>query len=184
MYNTNAYLMQEKIKQKGHVTVPWLQSEYDFDYKEAKEILAYMIERGWLKAEPDGIKYEVIKSNCCLRRLVRNEVDGLIEDLGYDSASVILCIQSKEMHGATLDEIEQSVRCDEDETREIIDMLTEHRIIYKFNDLYFLTVSRKTVSVLCEVARGRHRNPFSGKSSGKSEDIRAIRNLFDELFDE
>ena len=184
MYNANAYLIQEKIKQKGHVTVPWLQSEYDFDYKEAKEILAHMIERGWLKAKPDGIKYEVDKSNCCLRKLARDEVDGLIEDLGYDSASVILCIQSKEMHGATLDDIERSLRGDEDEAAEIIDMLTDHRIINKFNGLYFLTVSRKTVSVLCEVARGRRHNPFSGRSSGKSEDIRAIRKLFDELFDE
>lgn len=176
----NAYLIQEKIRNQRYVTVPWIQKEYGLGYKEAVEFLRLLKNRGWVAPLPVGVQFPVVKGNLCLRKLARNEVDGLIEDITVDCVTALECIQKKE-GGASYQDVHSAVRGDDD-TDDALKILKEHQLIHRINELYFTTVSRKTVEILAAVVQGKRRSIAARRATGKAEDIGALRRLFDPLF--
>lgn len=183
MCSVNAYLIQDKIKQLEHVTVPWIQKEYGLDYKEAKEFLTFLQRRGWIESHPIGIEYLVIHNNLQLRRIVREEVDGLVEDITSDCIAALTCMQKRSTCGASYSEIEAAVRGDDD-TKDAIKILNNHKLICLFQEMYFTTVSKRTIGVLSDVVSEKRKNEANKRLSGKVENNKQLGKLFDVLFDD
>lgn len=181
MRETNGLQIQEELKMQKFVTVPWLQLEYDLTYLEAKEFLRNLIERGWVDATPKGIRYSVQKKRLCLRKLRREEVDGLLADMTHDCVLALACISNQKGAGATLDELERTVHGDDD-TQAAIRILTKHKLIYQAEEMFFLMVSRKTAQVL-ENVEAEKRRLIMRRKFGEDKDTE-LKKMFDVLFED
>ena len=168
----NAYLIQETIRQKEYVTVPWVQRTYGLDYKDAVNFITLLQRRGWVESTPRGIRHPVKKGCFFLRKIARNEVDGLIEDITLDCVAALTCIQKKVAGVQGVSDTEEAVK-----------ILNEHNLIYLVNDLYFVTVSQETVSVLSQVVNRKRRMEANRRMSGKSDSNGVLIHLFDVLFE-
>ena len=182
MSTINIYLIQEKIKLMPYITVPWLQAEYNMDYINAKELMDFLVRRGWVEEQPVGIKYFVIKNNLCLRRLVREEVAGLVEDITSDFSAALFCIKNSNGEGATFSEIEIAVQ-GEDDAEKAIMLLEKHRLIQLVNNRYFSTVSRETI-VITDVSQEKNPGPFRRMFTDKTDDCSQLEKKFNVLFDD
>ena len=183
MCNINAYLIQEKIKQMEYVTVPWIQLEYRLDYRGARGFLDILQKRGWVDPLPEGIKYPVIPINLQLRKISREEVDGLIEDITDDCVEVLTRIQVNAPNGTPYSDIEMTVR-DEDDTQTALRILNDHKLIYFVNDLYFAIVSNKTIDILSDVANEKRISQISRKRAQQNPEQNRLQKLFDSLFED
>lgn len=183
MCSVNAYLIQEKIKQLEYVTVPWIQKEYGLNYREAKEFLSFLHRRGWIESHATGFEYLVIQNNLQLRKIVREEVDGLIEDITFDCIDALTCIQKRSACGASYSEIEAAVRGDDD-TKDALKILNDHKLICLFQEMYFATVSKRTIEVLSDVVSEKRKNEVYGKLSGNAENNKQLEKMFEVLFDD
>lgn len=182
MEKMNALTIQEILKKKDSVSIPWIQTAFSLDYKDAKEFLCMLMKRGWVEKETQGVEFAVLKKNLRLRKLTPDEVDPLIEDLTTDCATVLKCIVDEDI-GATFEEIEDEVHGQED-TRTAIEILTKHNLIYKAGDYYLTAVSRRTVTVLENVVRGMRQSELKRRISGKEDGKAFIWEMFAVLFDE
>lgn len=185
MDQVNAYLIQEKIKRKRYVSVPWIQQEYGLHYGEAKAFLTHLKNRGWIAPATTGIRYFVNRKRLFLRKLDRDEVDGLIEDINMDCVAALKCMQKADGSGALRMEIADAIR-DEDDTNEVIEILNRHRLVYQEAEMFFLRVSRKTVEVLEKVVRRKHRNAASRRFLEEDDEgcDDSCKELFDVLFED
>lgn len=183
MRETNALLIQENLKKRSFVTVPWLQQEYDLTYLEAKEFLQQLILRSWVKPHAEGIRYQVQHRNLCLRKIRRSEVDGLYTDMTNDCVTALNHLERQGGTGATKRELERVVHGDED-TESAIRTLMKLRLIYQVDELYFLMVSKKTVEVINEVESEKRRTVMRRKMSDSGEKDAEIKKLFDVLFED
>ena len=183
MRKTNALLIQEDMKQLKFVTVPQLQREYDLTYTEAKEFLQQLILRGWVKPEAEGVRYSVQRKHLCLRKIQRCEVDVLFEEMTNDCVSALNHMEKQKGQGVTQAELERIVRGDED-TESAIELLLKHKLIYQAEELYFLTVSKKTVEVLWTVELEKKRSVMRRKMSDSKDKDEEIKKLFNVLFEE
>lgn len=184
MDKMNALKIQEILKKKDSISVPWIQRTFSFDYKDAKEFLCLLIRRGWVESQTPGVDYAVLKENLCLRKLDCDEVDWLIEDMTADCANALLCMQGDaEEIGATFSEIEEEVH-GKDDTHAAIKILTEHKLIYKAGDRYYPAVSKQTVHVLENVANAKRQAEMRRRITGKEDLNKSLRELFDVLFED
>lgn len=183
MSKMNAYLLQENIRLRGYVTVPWLQTEYKLKYGDARNIVELMVQRGWIAPEAIGIKYFVLKENLNLRKLRREEVGGLVADVTTDSSAALLCIKNADGAGATLSEIESAVQ-GEDDTQAALKILHEHNLISFSNDRYFSNVSRETIDIIADVAQEKNPGPFRKMFTERNDNYEHLKKRFDVLFDD
>jgi len=181
MSQVNALDIQEMLKNTDAISVPWIQSKYELSYHEAKAFLKQLIVRGWVKEEPNGIQYDVVKDNLCLRKIERLEVNKLIENITSDCVSALNCIQKKNATGASLGELISAVRGDDD-TNAAIKILTDHRLIYCVAGNYFSRISQVTIKILSDVVKMKREREVNRRMSGKVVDDKDILKLFDELF--
>ncbi len=184
MDQVNAYLIQEKIKHKRYVSVPWIQQEYGVNYGEAKEFLTRLKNRGWIAPVTTGIRYPVNRRRLFLRKLDHDEIDGLIEDINMDCVAALKCMQKADGCGALRMEIADAIR-DEDDTNEVIEILNRHRLVHQEAEMFFLRVSKKTVEVLETVVRRKRRNAASRRLLEEDEEDEDLyKELFDVLFED
>lgn len=183
MRETNAMLIQETLRQQKYVTIPWLQREYALSYDEARQFLRQLAERGWVDPQVNGIQYAVRPQFLCLRKIRRNEVDALYENLTKDCILVLSRMDEMEGQGATEAELERAVR-GMDDTTAAIRILLKQKLIYQANDLYFLTISSKSVSVLWRVDMEKRKASILRKNEGDGQMSERIRMLFEELFED
>ena len=141
----NLIELQKKLLLRRSVSIPELQTWLNMDFVEAKMTVERLQQRGWLSNEPAGLHYIVQPKYCVLRTLQPTEADVLIEKLDSDCSSALHCLQQNT--SATYGELLSAVR-GEDDTDDAIAKLTELRLIYRYQDRWLLTVSKKTVSVL------------------------------------
>lgn len=181
MAQINALAIQENLRGRDFVTVPWLQWEYRLSYPEAKEFMRRLIQWGWVESTPQGIWYSVVEGNMRLRKLRREEVDPLLEALSSDCINALRCIQSHAPEGADFDAVSDAVHGDDD-AEEALQTLMERTLVYKANELYFPCVSQKTVRVLVEASQRKRRFGHRGSIYSGGEDAAAIRRLFEDLF--
>lgn len=182
----NAYMIQEKIRKRKNVTVAGLQKEFSLDYREAKEFLNILMRKGWIESIPNGLEYTVTPKNMRLRKIERREVDALIEDLTPDCVTILLCIQRKADAGALHSDVSTALRFDGD-LEESLKILNKHNLIHESDEKYFLSVSKETIKVFSSVAKIKKQGELSRRFMNKPEkadDTKALRKLFDELFDE
>ena len=182
MARINAMAIQENLRGRDLITVPWLQREYELDYSEAKEVMRRLIRWGWVESTPQGIWYSVDEGNLLLRSLQRSEVDPLLEVLDGDCTCALRFIQEHATEGAEFGDISDAVHGDDD-AQTALQTLTERKLVYKANERYFPCVSLKTVKVLVEACQRKRRCGFRGSVFGSSEGADLIRRLFDELFE-
>lgn len=183
MRKTNALLIQETLKQRKYISIPWLQLEYDLTYLEAREFLKQMILRGWVASEPTGIHYSVRRKQLCLRKIRRDEVDGLYNDLTADSILALTCIEKQAGTGANFQDLERAVR-GEDDTEAALQILNKHKLIYQADDLYFLAISKQAAQVLWAVDMEKRKSAIRRKMSDSAEIEEKIKKLFNALFDD
>ena len=181
MREVNAMQIQEELRLQRYVTIPWLQVEYDLSYTEAKEFLRQLILRGWVEPNPKGIRYGVQKKKLCLRKIQRDEVDGLIADLNNDCVLALTCLDKQS--GGTLEDLEGAVRGDDD-TEAAIRILTKHKLIYQAEDMYFLMVSKKTVQVISDVEAEKRRSVMRRKLLESKDKDDVLKKMFDVLFED
>ena len=183
MNKINALVIQEILKKKDSVSVPWIQTEFSLDYKDAKEFLRHLMNRGWVETQTEGIEYAVIRQNLRLRKLERKEVDSLIEDMTNDCVSALQCIiDSEDSRGATMVQLIDEVK-GHDDTREALEILTNHNLVYKVKDSYLSTVSNTTVQVLESVVKMKRHSDLRRRITGKDDEQASLRKLFDVLFE-
>lgn len=185
MCKTNVLEIQERLKSQTHISVPWLQTEFDLSYKDARLYLRQMIKRGWVCGEVQGIHYRVYGENLRLRKLRREEVDPLLEDLTGDCTAALGCIQKQQGMGATHEEISDAVYGDDDADA-ALELLGKYDLVYAHDGHYFSCVSQKTIQVLTEAVKLRRNREMGRRMLGRTEedDEDRIRKLFDKLFDE
>lgn len=185
MCKTNALEIQEKLKKQTHISIPWLQTEFDLSYKDARLYVHQMIKCGWVSGAVCGIQYQVYGENLRLRKLRREEVEPLIEDLTGDCTAALGCIQKRQGMGATFEEISGAVYGDAD-AKEALELLHKYDLVYAFDGRCFSCVSQKTIRVLSEAVKQKRHRQVGRRLVGRSEepDDDAIRKLFDELFDD
>ncbi len=183
MGEINAVMIQEELEGRCFVTVPWIQMKYGLDYTEAKAFLQHLIRRGWVEPNADGIQYPILHDNLCLRRLTRDEVDPLIANVTSDCVSALHRIQKNMGMGASYSELSSAVRGDDDIT-EAVKILTDHKLIYLWDNLYFTMVSKETVSVLAEMVRAKRHAEVGRRMADITENVKSIKSLFDVLFDD
>jgi hypothetical protein len=182
MLQTNALQIQEDLKKQKFVTVPQLQQDYALTYSEAKEFLRLLILRGWVEPQGKGLQYNVQKKKLCLRKLQRQEVDGLIADITSDCIRALECLVDNAGLGATANDLEIAVRGDDD-TQAAIRILTKHKLIFQNEEWYFLTVSEQTVKVLGRVDSEKRRSVLQRKLGSKDKEAE-LKKLFDPLFED
>ena len=178
MAQINALSIQENLRGRELVTIPWLQREYELSYPEAKEFIRRLIRWGWVESTPQGIWYLVDARNLRLRKLRREEADPLLEVLEGDCISALRCIQLHTPEGADFDDISDAVH-DDDDAQVALQTLMERDLVYKANERYFSCLPQKTIKILVEAGQRKRRAGYRG-----GEDTAAIKRLLDELFDE
>ena len=184
MDKLNALKIQEILKKKTCVSIPWIQKTFSFDYKDAKEFLRLLIKRGWVESRSRGVEFAVLKENLRLRKLDCDEVDLLIEDITTDCVSALRCMEGDpEEIGATFSDIEADVH-GTDDTHAAIKVLTGHRLIYKAGDCYYPAVSKQTVRVLDQVANAKRHTELRRRITGKEDFNKSLREFFDVLFED
>ena len=183
MRQINALQIQEDLRNMKYVTIPQLQLTYGMSYGEAKEFVEQLQKRGWVSSETKDIRYTVYPKRLCLRRIRRDEVDGLYEDLTNDCILALTQMQKLEGEGAAFRDLERAVHGDDD-TNAAIRILLKHKLIYQCEELYFLTVSRKTVDVLWSVDMEKRKTALRRKMSDSTDHDREIKKLFDVLFED
>lgn len=181
MSKVNALKIQRSLEGMETVSVPWIQTEYDLDYFSAKSFLEQLVSRGWIKSEPEGIFYSVISDNLKLREIAKNEVDTLFEEVTGDCISALNCVSRNGR--AFFKQIEVAVR-GEDDTKEAIATLLKNNLLYLCGNIYYCCVSEKTIKVLTEVVKGKRQLESSKGRKNEEDEIKKIKSLFDELFDE
>lgn len=182
MDKINGYTLQKLLKQQEFVSVPWLQTELGLQYRDAKELLQLLMLRGWIKKEADGNRYPVVKENMKLRPILRCEVDTLCREITPDCAAALQRIR-KSSEGATFSEIVSAVKGDET-TKATIAVLTENRLAYEVDGLYFVCVSAKAVKVLTAVANAKRYSSARRRLNLDSDEAKELKSLFEELFEE
>ncbi|MBE6958178.1 MAG: hypothetical protein E7447_03375 [Ruminococcaceae bacterium] len=183
MRKTNALQIQEALKGEKYVTIPWLQLNYDMTYTEAKQFLQQLQNRGWVDTNAEGIRYAVRHKQLCLRKVQRSEVDKLYLNMTNDCILALTCLEKQEGAGATKRELERAIHGDED-TDEAISTLLKHKLIYQVDELYFLTVSKRTVQVLALVEMEKRRAVMRRKISDSGDKDAEIKKLYDPLFED
>lgn len=181
MSKINAFVIQERLRKTDYVTVPQIQKEYGLDYGDAKHFLDILIKRKWAEAEPKGMRHAVIHKNLHLRKLEREEVEGIIEDISYDGVA-LLRIEKEDFNGINSFNEKKLIAYDDDETKEAIEFLDKHRLIRIIGDEAFVSVSRKTVDVLSEVAKRKRRSETRSRLSPQTVSTDSLKKLFDVLF--
>lgn len=182
MKQVNAMDIQCALKGLKTVSVPWIQTEYELTYQEAKMFLGLLAARGWIKKEPDGILYEINKDNLCLRKIERKEVNKLIEDITSDCLSALNCLRRKAITGASTDDLIAEVR-GEDDTKAALKVLTNLALVYCYDGMYFPRVSQATIRILTKAIRMKRTGDAQNRLSGETQNTKEIIKLFDELFE-
>lgn len=181
MRKINAFLIQERLKSEEFVTVPWIQREYALNYKDAKCFLDILIKRKWVEAEPKGMQHKIIHENLHLRKLERDEVEGIIEDISCEAIE-LLKIEEKDFNSVNSFNEKKLTAYDDDEIEEALEFLEEHRLIRIIDEECFVSVSRKTIDVLYEVARFKKRSRARNILSSEGAASDSLKKLFDVLF--
>ena len=183
MAQWNAVSLQEILRQKNAVSVPWIQQKFHLEYSNARALLTQLIQRGWVEAHPVGIDFAVQTGNLRLRKVRPEEVDKIIEQLDSDCASALECLQEKAGNGVTFSDLRKAVRGDED-TKKVMNTLLDLDLIYSYQSRLYPCLSSKAMNVLERVARAKNRSDFSRRLSGKNETLADLRKMFDPLFEE
>lgn len=187
MNKINAYTIQEKIRNMEFLNVAWIQNEYKLTYKEAKEFLDILIKRQWVMPFMDGACFCVIKSNLCLRKIGRDEIDALIEDLSYECISVFTCLQSKSANRALYSEISATIHNDY-EAKCALKTLEKHKLVHAVDKMYYATISDQTIEVLRSMVMGKRTLLAKIKAGATDEAVAEeksrIKGLFDKLFED
>lgn len=180
MSQMNGYTIQQALKQRSYVSVPWLQVEYDLQYAEARELLRRMTARGWLRKEAEGNQYQVVAENLKLRNINKPEVDAICTALTAGCIGVLKYIQKKP-DGATMAELVAALK-DEDDARQAVTVLLEKNLIYCVDGVYFNCIPAKAVQVLQRVWDTKRRSMMRRRMSDEAQEPLDFGELFDELF--
>lgn len=181
MAEINALDIQEAIGERRVVTVPWIQMEYGLDYRQAKQFLAELISRGWIVPEPKGLNYRVLLHRLRLRKIIRDEIDSLIENMTLDCGIILNRMAEKNGGGTTFEEMRNAVH-GIDDAEEAIETLERLELIYKSGNLFFSRVSKSTLEILVRVAEMQFKLVKISDPTRKAEDYKKIKNLFERLF--
>lgn len=181
MEKCNALQIQEALKKQTYVTVPWLQLEYGLSYLEAKDFLQQLILRGWVAPQAEGLRYDVHHGHLCLRKIRRDEVDGLYADMTSDCVTVLNHLEKQ--GSADFEELEEKVQGDDD-TREALQVLMDHRLIYQVEAMYYLAISKRAVNVIWTVDTEKRRTVMRRKMMDPDEIERDIKKLYNALFED
>ena len=146
MNNLSALSIQETLKSIDVISIPWIQSQYNLTYSQARQFLEQLILRGWAKKEQSGIEFKVQKENLCFRKIERCEINDLMEDMSLNCIYILECVKMKNATGVSIDELKSELR--RNNAKEVIEILMEHNLIYCVKDRYFARVSQMTVEVL------------------------------------
>ncbi|MBR4863202.1 MAG: hypothetical protein IKU07_01395 [Oscillospiraceae bacterium] len=149
MAQINAMTLQEMLRQQNTVSIGWLQKELALTYSEARQLVGYLQKRGWL-GEEKAFGYKVVKTALFLRELERTEVGELVDAFTNDCQIVMNRLQEEPAEGADFGTLEKSVRGESD-TREAVEILLRHKLIFFWDGFYFLRVNRKTVEAFKEM---------------------------------
>lgn len=177
MKTINALELQERLRENKYISIPWLQVEYDMEYRDAKALINQLAIRGWVQMMFGSNKYKVIKDNLLLRKIKKSEVDDLIEEIDMEGAAALIFLCRMIEDGATIDDLEDEMGCDEDAAI-AVDLLRNHELIYDFNGLYFSRVSEETAKVLMTVVRAKRQRDMIMRVSGEKKGSDEIRQLF------
>jgi len=181
MEEMTIFTLQDKLRKLSFVSVPQLQMDFEFTYKEAKAFLQELHNRGWVEKEPQGNRYCVRTEQLRLRCIDRSEVDGLIEDIDSDCIALLLELQKHRGRGVEMEDL-MDVLDDEDDVTRALYMLTKNRLVYISNSAYCLCISPKTVKALSEMVRAKRQAELAKRITGKNAERVNLRKFFDGLF--
>ena len=179
MKKTNAYLIQRALKLEDYISIPWLMMDYELGYSQAKRLLSMLMKRGWIERSPINNKYKVNKENLKLRKIRKDEADDLYELMTLQCARAINAVKKKD--GATYEEISHEVHGTMS-TKSAVNALVEYKIIYLFEDKYFLCVSSLAAQVLYDVAYAKYDMSDKHSSDSIFEELE-IKKKFGVLFE-
>lgn len=149
----NGLVIQEALRAKPFVSIPWLQTTFGMGYSDARVLLTQLQKRGWVSRFPKGVEFRVQRRYLKLRRLEQSEVDDLIENFSEDCLNAMECACEE---GATFEEMERAVKGETD-TKNTIAYLKRRRLIWEYDGMYFVSVSKLTVSVLKDLVNSKKR---------------------------
>ena len=149
MTQINAMALQEMLRKQNAVSLGWLQKELTLTYPEARKLVGYLRKRGWL-GEEESFGYRVIKTSLFLRTLEKSEVGELVDVFTVDCQTVLNRVAENPAEGVDFGILEKAVRGDSD-TREALEILLRHKLIFQWDGCYFSCMNRKTVEAFKEM---------------------------------
>lgn len=174
--------IQAWLLESATVSVPQMQQKYGLSYREAVAIVKQLVAQGCLSKNADGILYTVIPDHLLFRRLEREEVDSLYADIDKIGAQILYGLYAR---GSIT---EANVFCDEDNEEYEIGIafrkLERRRLIYRYEDAYFLRISRRAAKVLSDMgfAKANKKHWIFRRKRGKAEEMK-IKRMLDILFE-
>lgn len=156
MDKINALTMQQTLRERESVSVPWLQQTFGLSYREAKEMAENLAYRGWIGEKPAGVFFPVIPENLKLRPLERKELDTLFSVYSGDCNTAMAVLQEKGSQGASFAELSKRVRSDAD-TDMAMTILTGIGLAYEYKEIYFSCIPANGFCILEEMLEMRRR---------------------------
>lgn len=142
--NTDVLWLQNKLKEEGSCSVAQLMHWCGLTYPQAVELLQLLINRGWLEPRIRGMAYAVQPENLKLRKLQRSEAEKLYPQLTRRQVRVLSCIADGK---ADHDQMRKPLRSVLD-LPEILQELIKWRLIYCYDERYYLCISRSEAKLL------------------------------------
>ena len=181
MKNMNGLQLQELLRKETYLSVPRLQVLLGLRYQEARELLEKLLHRGWIKAPAEDLGYPVHQENMQLHKLSPDDVDGLIENITENCVEILKCLKEKGDEGSTHRELETAAYGRTSALKAFL-TLVRYRLVYKYEDHYFLSVSYETVEVLEEVCEKKCCLEEIDEKMQLEMCRKELRKLFDKLF--
>ena len=146
MKEINAMTIQEMLMKQDVVSIAWLQKKLELSYTETRRLAELLCKRGWLGREL-ATGYKVEKTALCLRKLEQKEVGDLVDHLTNDCYLAMAHLLEHSAEGADFSALEKVIRGDGD-TRDALEILHRHNLVYQCDGFYFLRVNQKTVEAV------------------------------------
>ena len=171
--------LQSEMRARTSVSVPWLQQKYGISYKNARPLISELAALSIIQEPPVGIEYRIIQQNLVFRRLRRDELETLYNELTTLETKLLMHILvNKKMTMEELAEIDSNRSLLAKPTADKLSLLLKHGLIYEMYGYYVSRVSKLTVTVLNDVLTRKSMVKQNGDEKA------ATLALFDRLFED
>lgn len=169
--------LEETLRDRASVSVPWLQLKYCMPYSEARPLISELAALLILESEPEGLEYTVINQNLVFRRLERDEFEPLYNSfVASDIRLLEIIVKNKKSTFDELINVDKSKSMLSKSTAEKLQAFLDHRLISEVNGYYIPRISEFAVTVLNEI--------FLRKANAKqtAEEKKNVAMIFERLF--